>query len=79
MREFAVFLAVLNGRAYQTRFKSEQSIRAALGMLVYFTYFGPYNTHKYNTQMDDHQMGIVRRHHIDSGDGGERLDNEGTM
>ena len=36
MREFVIFLTVLNGRAYQTRFKSEQSTSAALGMLVYF-------------------------------------------
>ena len=26
IREFVIFLAALNGRAYQTRFKSEQSI-----------------------------------------------------
>ena len=40
VREFEIFfLAVLNGRAYQTRFKSEQPIAAALGMLVYFIYF----------------------------------------
>ena len=37
MREFVIFfLAVLNGRAYQTRFKSEQSMPTALGMLLYF-------------------------------------------
>ena len=39
MREFVIFLAVLNGRAYQTRFKSEQPISAALGMLLYFICF----------------------------------------
>ena len=47
-----IFLAVLNGRAYQTRFKSEQSIPAALGMLLYFMHFCAYYTHKYNKQMD---------------------------
>ena len=37
IREFVIFfLAVLNGRAYQTRFKSEQPIFGALGMLLYF-------------------------------------------
>ena len=45
-------LAVLIGRASQTRFKSEQSIAAALGMLLYFIYFCPYYTHKFNKQMD---------------------------
>ena len=51
MREFVIFLAVLNGRAYQTRFKSEQPIPAALGML-YFTHFFVYITQKCNEQMD---------------------------
>ena len=45
-------LAVLNGRAYQTRFKSEQPMPAAPGMLVYFIYFGLYYTHKRNKQVD---------------------------
>ena len=37
MKEFVIFcLAVLNGRAYQTRFKSEQPIFAALGMLLFY-------------------------------------------
>ena len=53
IREFVIFfLTVLNGRAYQTRFKSEQSIFAALGMLLYFIYFCAYYTHKRHTQMD---------------------------
>ena len=50
MRVCYIFLAVLNGRASQTRFKSEQSIPAAPGMLVYFIYFCPYYTHKYYKQ-----------------------------
>ena len=53
IREFVIFfLTVLNGRAYQTRFKSEQPIFAALGMLLYFIYFCPYYTHKNNAHMD---------------------------
>ena len=53
MREFVIFcLTVLNGRASRTRFKSEQSISAALRMLLYFICFSLYYTHKYNTQMD---------------------------
>ena len=51
MRELVIFLTVLNGRASRTRFKSEQSIFAALGVLLYFIQFGLYYTHKYNKQM----------------------------
>ena len=47
MSEFVIFcLTVLNGRAYQTRFKSEQSIVGTPGMLVYFIYFCLYYTQK---------------------------------
>ena len=44
LRKFVLFWAVLNGRASQARFKSEQSISASLGMLVYFILFSLIHT-----------------------------------
>ena len=58
-----ICLTVLNGRASQTRFKSEQSIAASLGMLLYFTFFSllytQHTTHRWMDHTEEFMENLV--------------------